>query len=36
MGYGIDRLVGTVPLFTLGGVFVGFAFGLYAVFLETK
>ena len=32
VGYGIDRLVGTMPLFTLGGVFVGFAFGLYAVY----
>jgi F0F1-type ATP synthase assembly protein I len=35
-GYGIDRLVGTVPIFTLGGVFVGFGLGLYVVFLETK
>lgn len=35
-GYGIDRLVGTVPVFTLIGVFAGFALGLYVVFLETK
>jgi len=36
VGYGIDRLLGTLPVFALAGVFVGFAIGLYAVYLETK
>jgi F0F1-type ATP synthase assembly protein I len=35
-GYGLDRLVGTLPAFTLVGVFAGFAVALYAVYLETK
>ncbi|MGZ4198572.1 MAG: AtpZ/AtpI family protein [Thermoleophilia bacterium] len=36
VGYGLDRLFGTLPLFLLLGVFAGFAVGLYAVFMETK
>jgi F0F1-type ATP synthase assembly protein I len=36
VGYGVDRLVGTLPAFTLVGVFAGFAVALYAVYLETK
>lgn len=35
-GYGLDRLLGTMPLFIVVGVFAGFAAGLYAVYLETK
>ncbi len=36
VGYGLDRLFGTLPLFLLLGVFAGFAIALYAVFMETK
>jgi ATP synthase protein I len=36
VGYGLDRLFGTLPLFLLLGVFAGFAVALYAVFMETK
>lgn len=35
-GYGLDRLLGTMPLFIVIGVFSGFALGLYAVYLETR
>ena len=34
-GYGLDRLLHTVPAFSISGLFAGFAAGLYAVFLET-
>lgn len=36
VGYVIDRLAKTSPLFIILGVFVGFAVALYAVFLETR
>lgn len=36
VGGGIDYAVGTFPLATAIGVFVGFAVALYAVYLETK
>jgi ATP synthase protein I len=36
IGYVIDRLAQTSPLFLILGVFVGFAAALYAVFLETR
>jgi F0F1-type ATP synthase assembly protein I len=36
VGYGVDWLVKTFPLFTVVGVFAGFGLALYAVFLETK
>ena len=36
IGYGADRLAGTLPVFTIIGVFVGFGLALYAIFLETK
>ena len=36
VGAGIDWLVGTFPLFTVIGVFAGFALALYAIYLETK
>lgn len=36
VGAGIDWVVGVFPLFTVIGVFVGFALALYAVYLETK
>jgi F0F1-type ATP synthase assembly protein I len=36
VGAGIDWLVRTFPLFTVIGVFAGFALALYAVYLETK
>ncbi|MGZ4198708.1 MAG: AtpZ/AtpI family protein [Thermoleophilia bacterium] len=36
VGYVIDRLAKTSPLFLIVGVFVGFAAALYAVFLETR
>jgi F0F1-type ATP synthase assembly protein I len=36
VGYVIDRLAKTSPLFLILGVFVGFAAALYAVFLETR
>lgn len=35
-GYGLDRLLGTAPLFIIVGVFAGFGLGLYAVYLETR
>ncbi len=31
-GFGIDYLVGTVPLFLIVGIFAGFALGLYGVY----
>jgi len=36
VGAGIDWLVKTFPLFTVVGVFAGFALALYAIYLETK
>ena len=36
LGYVIDRLAKTSPLFLVLGVFVGFAAALYAVYLETR
>ena len=36
VGAGIDWLVGTFPLFTVIGVFAGFALALYAIYLETR
>lgn len=36
VGYVIDRLANTSPLFLILGVFVGFAAALYAIFLETR
>lgn len=36
VGGGIDYALGTFPLVTAIGVFVGFAAALYAVYLETK
>lgn len=36
VGGGIDYALGTFPLTTAIGVFVGFAVALYAVYLETK
>jgi F0F1-type ATP synthase assembly protein I len=36
LGFVIDRLARTSPVFIILGVFVGFAVALYAVFLETK
>ncbi len=36
VGAGIDWLVKTFPLFTVIGVFAGFALALYAIYLETK
>jgi F0F1-type ATP synthase assembly protein I len=36
VGGGIDYAVGTFPLCTAIGVFVGFAVALYAVYLDTK
>ena len=36
VGAGIDWLIGKFPLFTVIGVFAGFALALYAVYLETK
>jgi len=36
VGGGIDYAVGTFPLATAIGVFVGFAVALYAVYLETR
>jgi len=35
-GYGLDRLLHTVPWFSIVGVFVGFAGALAVVFFETK
>jgi F0F1-type ATP synthase assembly protein I len=36
LGAGIDWVVKTFPLFTVIGVFAGFALALYAIYLETK
>ena len=36
VGAGIDWLVRSFPLFTVIGVFAGFALALYAIYLETK
>jgi len=36
VGYGLDRLMHTVPWFSIVGVFAGFAAALAAVFFETK
>lgn len=36
VGYVLDRLADTAPLFIILGVFIGFAAALYAVYLETK
>jgi F0F1-type ATP synthase assembly protein I len=36
IGAGIDWLARTFPLFTVIGVFAGFALALYAIYLETK
>ena len=36
VGYGLDRLLHTTPVFIMIGVFAGFAAALYAVYLETK
>jgi F0F1-type ATP synthase assembly protein I len=36
VGAGSDWLVNTFPLFTVIGVFAGFALALYAIYLETK
>jgi len=35
-GYGLDRLLHTVPWFSMTGLFVGFGVALAAVFFETK
>ena len=36
VGAGIDWLMHMSPLFTVIGVFAGFALALYAIYLETK
>ena len=36
VGAGIDYAVDLFPLFTVIGVFAGFALALYAIYLETK
>jgi F0F1-type ATP synthase assembly protein I len=36
VGYGLDRLLHTTPVFIVIGVFAGFGVALYAVFLETR
>ena len=36
VGAGIDWVIGMFPLFTVIGVFAGFALALYAIYLETK
>jgi F0F1-type ATP synthase assembly protein I len=36
VGYGLDRLLHTVPWFSIVGVFVGFGAALAVVFFETK
>lgn len=35
-GYGLDRLFGTVPLFLLVGMVIGFAGALYYLFVRLK
>lgn len=36
LGYLVDRLAGTLPLFVVLGVFGGFVLALYAIYLETR
>lgn len=36
VGAGLDWLLDKFPLFTVIGVFAGFALALYAVYLETR
>ncbi len=36
VGYGLDRLLHTVPWLSVAGVFIGFAAALAVVFFETK
>ena len=36
IGYGLDRLLHTTPIFMILGVFAGFGIALYAIYLETK
>ena len=36
VGYGLDRLLHTTPVFIMIGVLAGFVAALYAVYLETK
>jgi F0F1-type ATP synthase assembly protein I len=36
VGFGLDRLMHTMPAFTLIGVLAGFGIALYGVYLETK
>jgi F0F1-type ATP synthase assembly protein I len=36
VGAGLDWLIGPFPLWTVIGVFAGFALALYAIYLETK
>ena len=36
LGYGLDRLLHTVPWFSAAGLFVGLGVALAAVFFETK
>ena len=36
IGYGLDRLLHTLPWFSAIGLFVGFGVALAAVFFETK
>lgn len=35
-GYGLDRLFGTLPLFLLLGIVVGFAAALFYLFFQLK
>lgn len=35
-GYGLDRLLGTMPLFVLLGMLVGFIGALYYLFVKMK
>ena len=36
VGLGLDKLLHTMPAFTLIGVFAGFAIALYGIYLDTK
>jgi len=36
VGAGLDWVLDVFPLFTVIGVFAGFALALYAIYLETK
>jgi len=36
LGYLVDWLAGTLPLFLIIGIFAGFALALYAIYLETR